>query len=164
MILGKHRIAKLIEEGTLDINPFNPDQLGPACVDLTLGNEFRILGKGKVRVTEEIVYPSRLIKQETYILKPGETILGITREKIKLPANICGWLQTRSRFARVGLQVHSSAAFIQPGVHNRTVMELTNLGSFDLELIAGTRVCELILAEVDGRAKYAGKYKNQLKP
>lgn len=164
MILGKNSITKLLDSGKLEINPFNPDQIGPASIDLTLGNEFRILGRGKVRVVEEIKFPSRSVKQEKYILKPGETVLGITRERISLPSNICAWLQTRSRFARAGLQVHASAAFIQPGANNKTVMEITNLGPFDLELVAGTRICQLILAEVDGKSTYKGKYKNQLKP
>ena len=60
---------------------------------------------------------------DPYVLQPGETIHGITRERVTLPGDIGGWLEGRSRFARLGLMIHVTAGFVSPGVSNRQVLE-----------------------------------------
>jgi dCTP deaminase len=90
------------------ITPLEDDQLGAASIDLTLGDE--------IRVIERSAEPSDLPADsdyrdhtrvapldEPYVLAPGSTIHGITRERIQLPGNLCGFLEGRSRFARLGL-------------------------------------------------------------
>jgi dCTP deaminase len=57
---------------------------------------------------------------------PGETVLGITRERVKLGPGLCGWLEGRSRFARLGLMVHISAPFMGPGIDSQQVLEMSN--------------------------------------
>jgi len=53
---------------------------------------------------------------ETFLLLPGCACLGITEEKIKLAPSMCGLLEGRSRFARLGLFVHITAGFMNPGM------------------------------------------------
>ena len=96
-----------------------------------------------------------------YSLSPGELILGITKEKVTLPENICGWLQSRSRFARIGLMSHVTAPFICPGISNRQVLEIYNAGRQHILLKPGVKICQLILQECKGKAKYRGKFKEQ---
>lgn len=165
MILSGDAIKKEIEAGRIKINPFAPDQIGPASIDLTLGDEFRAFIRGKARVIEETNFSTHTkpIKQKTYTLQPGESVLGITRETITLPPDLCGWLQGRSRFARLGLSVHVTASFIQPGVHNKQVFEITNMGPLTLELVAGERIGQLILERLEGKAKYSGKFTDQVR-
>ena len=95
---------------------------------------------------------------------PGETILGITKEKITLPQNMCGWLEGRSRYARLGLMVHISASFMQPGLSNRQVLEMTNMSSVALRLHAGTKICQFIFQETIGMAEYKGRFSEQTEP
>ncbi len=165
MILSKSAILKEIKSGNLKLNPFSSDQVGPASIDLTLDDEFRVFKRdGPVRITEgaDFTQITRVVKQKVYKLEPGESILGITREIIQLPKDICGWLQGRSRFARLGLSVHVTASFIQPGIHNRQVFEITNVGPLTLELVAGERIGQLILERMEGKAAYQGKFKDQV--
>ena len=69
---------------------------------------------------------------EPYALGPGETILGITRERIRLPPDLAGWLEGRSRYARLGLMIHVTAGFVAPGVDSRQVLEMSNVAKHPL--------------------------------
>ena len=96
-----------------------------------------------------------------FILKPNDLVLGITKEKITLPEDICGWLQSRSRFARVGLMSHITAPFVNPGTESRQVLEIFNAGHNNLKLHPGIKVCQLVLETCKGKTKYKGKFKAQ---
>src|SRR3989304_9336314 len=120
-VLTREEILKEIRQGTIEIEPFEEDQVGPGSVDLHLGKEFRVFKKLRnACVVEDSIsveaLTERLEAEESFTLMPGETVLGITHERIKLPPNICGWLEGRSRFARMGLVIHMTAGFIQPGL------------------------------------------------
>ncbi len=164
MILTKNEIIKEIKKGRIKITPFESKNIGPASYDLTLGNEFRDFKPGIIKVNNETdfrKYTNKVIKDEI-VLEPGDFILGITKEKITLPENICGWLGARSRFARIGLQIHVTAAFIQPGVSNKQVLELHNVSENTLILKAGTKIGQIVFERTEGKSKYKGKFKNQL--
>ena len=164
VVLTKKELLKEIEKGRLKITPFNKKNVGPASIDLTLDNKFRVFKKReKIKLNEETDYRkySELVKTENLELKSGEFALGITKEKVSLPEDMCGWLSGRSRFARLGLLVHVTAAFIQPGVDNQQVLEMRNVSPNDLVVKAGTRVCQLIVERTEGKAKYKGKFSKQ---
>src|SRR3989338_7670411 len=115
-ILTREKILKEIRKGTIKIEPFIRENVGPGSVDLTLGDSFRVFkASTKVRdATEEFDYKSitRLVRAQSIVVRPRETVLAITREKITLAPDICGWLEGRSRFSRLGLMVHISASFM----------------------------------------------------
>lgn len=166
MILTHDVILQEIENGSIKIDPFNPDSIGPASVDLTLDNKIRIFRNidHSIPVLETSEFKN-ITKEKNitdkYTIKPKELILGITREKVTLPSNICGWLNSRSRFARLGLMVHITAPFIQPGISNRQVLEIYNAGPNNLEIIPGVRLCQLIFQRCEGNASYDGLFKEQ---
>lgn len=164
MILTKKEILKEIQKKTIKISPLDKKAIGPASIDLTLDNKFRVLTKGKVvdvvESTDYRDYSSSAIK-ESILIKPGQTILGITKEKVTLPQNICGWLSGRSRFARLGLLIHLTAPFMSPGISNHQVLEIANLGPRTLRLHAGTKICQFVFQKAMGKAKYQGKFKSQ---
>jgi dCTP deaminase len=95
------------------------------------------------------------------VLAPGCTIHGITRERISLPPFLCGFLEGRSRFARLGLMIHVTSAFVQPGVNNRQVLEMSNVSNRPLRIHAGVRLCQIVLMRTEGEAVYAGRFKDQ---
>jgi len=163
MILTKDKILEEIKGKRIKIEPYNSDNLGPASYDLTLSDNFRVYkGNEKINLGENTDYKkyTKLVKG-SIILNPGEFVLGITKEKITLPSDICGWLTGRSRFARLGLQIHSTAAFLQPGIKNKQVLEIYNLSSDTLELEEGLKVCQIIFDRTEGKAKYKGKFARQ---
>lgn len=167
-ILTREEILKEIEAGNIKIEPLRLENIGPASIDLTLWNKFRIFRKINdiVDVKDGTDYReySELIISDSILILPGETILGITEEKISLADNICGWLEGRSRFSRLGLLVHISASFMQPGIQNHQVLEITNMGKIPLRLHAGTKICQFIFQRTAGRAKYEGIFKFQEEP
>ena len=98
---------------------------------------------------------------EHLLLMPGEAALGITTERIRLPGTICGWLQGRSKFARVGLFVHISASFIQPGIDNHQVLELSNVGLSPLKIYPDVALCQFIFQRIEGSGVYKGMFQGQ---
>jgi len=97
-----------------------------------------------------------------YLLAPGKTVLGITRERLRLAPNLCGWLDGRSRFARVGLMIHVTAGFLSPGIDNRQVLEISSLADRPLMLHAGVRICQVVVQRTEGSAIYRGRFADQL--
>jgi len=166
MILTKDKIVALIKSKKVQITPFDSSSIGPASIDLTLDNKIRVFKKDNhvLEVKEDLDYKkvTELIDiSDGYILNPGELVLGITVEKITLPNNVAAWINSRSRFARVGLMSHITAPFISPGVSNRQVLEIYNAGKEKLKLFPGTKICQLVLEECEGKARYSGKFQNQ---
>jgi dCTP deaminase len=110
-VLTRDAILAELDAGRLVVTPFERDQLGAASIDLTLGDEIRIIERGAapIDVVNDADYRAHTRVQrldEPYVLEPGLTIHGITRERIGLPQNLCGFLEGRSRFARLGLMIH----------------------------------------------------------
>ena len=131
-VLTRDAILRELELGRVVIEPLDPGQVGPASVDLTLGEEIRILTPGGRLIPirdgtdyREYTTPHRL--DVPFVLEPGLTIHAITRERVTLPTDLCGFLEGRSQFARLGLMIHVTSAFVQPGVSNRQVLEMSNV-------------------------------------
>jgi dCTP deaminase len=170
-VLTKNKILEEIKTGRIKIEPFESKAVGPGSIDLRLGNTFRVHKRQEKvlkitnttdfrQITEVVSVP----KGESLLLKPGETVLGVTMEKIILASNLCGWLEGRSRFARVGLGVHVSAGFVQPGTANNPVLEITNLSPTPFALVPGIKICQIVFERCEGRSFYRGKFKDQDKP
>ncbi len=165
-ILTHDEILKEIAAGNIEIDPYSADCVGPASVDLHLGNEFRVFRKVHdiVHVNLETDYEEitdRIIVDDRLLLMPQETVLAITMEKITLAPHLCGWLEGRSRFARLGLLVHISASFMQPGIENKQCLEISNFSPTPMALYPGIPVCQFIFQRTIGAAKYQGKFRNQ---
>lgn len=165
-ILTQDEILKEIRAGRIRIEPFDPGTVGPASVDLHLGREFRVFRKARdvVTITPDIDYDAvteKIVVDGRLVLMPGETVLGLTRERISLPPDLCGWLEGRSRFARLGLLVHVSASFMQPGIANHQVLELSNFSPMPLAVSPGLPICQFIFQRTVGEARYAGRFRDQ---
>lgn len=167
MILTRGKILEEIHAGTIGIDPFEPKAVGPASIDLRLGTEIRIFSPMPtvLAITSEADYRDITYKLELpdsgYIIKPNELVLGITLETIRLPGTIAGWLSSRSRFARLGLMVHISAPFMQPGINNRQVLEILNTGPNFLKLVPGEYICQFVFERCEGESTYTGQFAGQ---
>lgn len=166
MILTRDEIIKEMKKGRIKITPLNMKQIGPASIDLTLGEEFRVFKRRlfpyKVNEESDFKEVTKVRKAKKYImLHPNEFVLGITKEKITLPEDICGWLSGRTRFARFGISVHITADFINPGVDNKQVLEIKNVSPVPLKLEVGTKMAQLILERTEGKARYTGRFSKQ---
>ena len=169
-VLTQGEILREIESGRLRIDPFAVDQVGPASIDLHLGDELRVPRddiEGPIHVTDDadcMGYTELVKLDQPYVLEPGKAVHGITRETIDLPPDLCGWLEGRSKIARLGLTVHVTAGFVHPGVTNRQVLELSNVSGVALALHAGVRICQIVLERTEGEAVYRGRFADQQAP
>ena len=85
----------------------------------------------------------------------------ITRERLSLPGDVAGWLEGRSRFARLGLMIHVTSGFVAPGVVSRQVLEMSNVAGRSLAIRAGVRICQVVLQRCEGSAVYQGRFARQ---
>jgi dCTP deaminase len=169
-VLTRERILGEIERGRLRIDPFSQEQVGPASIDLHLGDEARLLAQGGSEPIDVEDAPD--FQQVTgvvqlgagFVLQPGQTVHGITRERVLLPPDLCAWIDGRSSIARLGLTVHVTSGFIHPGVNNHQVLEMTNLSRVPLRLRPGIRICQVILERTEGEAVYQGRFAGQKSP
>jgi len=164
MILAKPEILRQIRAGRIVIDPYDEGAVGPASIDLALDDKLRVFNTDQHITRADIDY--RTLAKLTdipdgYLLEPGELVLGITKERITLPEDVCGWLNSRSRFARIGLMSHIAAPFLAPGISNRQILEIYNAGRNKIKLMPGMRICHLVLQECKGAARYAGAWKDQ---
>jgi dCTP deaminase len=161
MILPDHEIRKLLDEGRIKIEPLeNPKvQIQPAGVDLRLGNEFRIFKvtstpyidiKKKTENYTEIV---NVLDGEQFIIHPGEFVLGIVKEYIKVPEDIMGSVDGRSSLGRLGISIHATSASINPGWEGRFVLEISNMGRMPVALYPGMRIAKLTLHKLSSPAE-----------
>jgi dCTP deaminase len=167
-VLGRGAILDAIEQGAITITPFDPALVGPASVDLTLAPSFRVFRKvhAVIEVGEDTDYRQLTDKITVpdgghILIMPGETVLGITRERLRLGPGLCGWLEGRSRFARLGLMVHISAPFMGPGIDSQQVLEMSNFGPAPLAVHPGTAICQFVFQKLEGTESYAGRFAGQ---
>ena len=167
-VLGRAAILEAIEQGAIKITPFQPALVGPASVDLTLAPSFRVFRKVHevIDVREDTDYRQLTEKLELpagshILIMPGETVLGITRERLRLGPGLCGWLEGRSRYARLGLMVHISAPFMGPGIDSQQVLEMSNFGPAPLAVHPGTAICQFVFQRLEGSESYTGRFAGQ---
>ena len=152
-------IKRALKNGEIKLDPAPADeQIGSGSIDVALSNEFYTLKasvkKGKIHDLKEIQFEDLFeqITSDAIIIKPNELVLAKTLERITLAPNICGWIQGRSRFARLGITAHVASSFIQPGSDNRQVLEIVNLSPVQVRLHAGMRICQIIFERTETKA------------
>ena len=170
MVLSKSKILEMMRKGELKVTPFARENLGAASIDLRLDDTFLVpKGKCKIAVREDTYFSKEFKKCEKKVvagkegitLRPFQLVLGTTQERIKLSKNLCGTLQGRSRFARLGVMVHISSNFVHPGVDNVQVLEIFNVSPFTLTLFPGMKICQIRFDHVEAGTEYEGSFKKQ---
>ena len=176
MVLSDRSIREEIEAGRLVIDPFEEQALQPASVDLRLGREFRVFRNYRLPYIDVKVDVPQLTELETvdddnpFILHPGEFVLAVTLERVELPADLVGRLDGKSSLGRLGLIVHSTAGFVDPGFKGRLTLELTNVANLPITLYYAMPVSQISFSRLTTPAerpygKAAGsKYQDQTGP
>ncbi len=131
-------------------------QMQPTSVDLRLGTEFRTIRSARfpylnllrerhaaMAELAEYVEEIRIASWDSFVLHPGEFALGCTLEYLKLPRDLAGRLEGKSTWGRTGLQVHSTAGFVDPGFEGALTFELQNVGKVPIPLRPGLRVAQI---------------------
>ncbi len=151
-------LAKAVIDGRVGIEPFDPQLIQPASVDVRLDNRFlRFRGGTRHAFIDPAVEQPELTEDvccEPYLLQPGEFVLGSTREKVTVADDLCVRLEGKSSLGRLGLMVHSTAGFIDPGFSGTITLELMNLARMPIKLYPGMRVAQLCVLEMSRAATY----------
>jgi dCTP deaminase len=170
-VLGRDRIFQLLADGLLKIDPFERNQVGPASIDLHLGDTFRVFEKSReiLHVREDADYKRitrtvQVAEDGHLLVMPSELVEGVTKESIALNPALSARIEGRSRFARLGLLVHLSSGFMQPGSTGKVVLEILNVSPFPLALHPGTVICQIIIEEAKDAAPYKGVFSGQTEP
>ena len=181
MILSDKDIKAAVASGRVKIDCDYPqDQLHihASSMDLRLGNVFKLYDHSKFAVLDPkrpetfagnmrtIVIPDG----EAFYVQPGEFILGVTSESITVPDDLVVRVEGRSSLGRLGIIVHSTAGFVDPGFSGTITLEISNLNRLPVALYPGMRICQLAFemmsspAETPYNMKPHSKYQNQVLP
>ena len=145
-------IERRIADGSLVVDPLDdPDkQIQPASIDLRLAKEFirvRKVPAGVVDVLNPVQENDRVIAEDSFIIEPGEFVLGATYERVKLPNDVAADVGGKSSLGRLGLVVHVTAGFVDPGFDGNITLEMVNLNLNPLRLHVGMYICQLKLLQ-----------------
>ncbi len=182
MILSDRDIRLLIRSKQVQIKSADKAYLkniGPSSLDLRLGQHFKLyehtksplLDPANPQTFENCTRSIEIKKKgEPFILHPGDFVLGVTEESIALPSNLVARVEGRSSLGRLGVIIHSTAGFIDPGFSGTITLEITNINRMPVALYPGMRVCQIAFeamtspAEVDYSQKKTQKYQGQVLP
>jgi dCTP deaminase len=176
MILSDQDITKEIKAKRLVITPFDKQAIQPASVDVKLGSDIRIFKntqKAVLDVKEPLADFMELVKipkNKPLIVHPREFLLGTTVEKIRLPNDLVGQLNGRSSLGRLGIIVHATAGFIDPGFEGYVTLEMTNMANIPIALYPGMRIGQIAFIRSTNPAidpygqKRGSKYSGQVGP
>lgn len=149
MVLSDHSIREEIAAGRLVIQPFEDRFVQPASVDLRLGREFRVFRNYRLPYIDvkkempELTDLERMDADNPFILHPGEFVLAVTLERVEIPDDLVGRLDGKSSLGRLGLIVHSTAGFVDPGFKGRLTLELTNVANLPVTLYYAMPVSQI---------------------
>ena len=158
-VLSDGTIRRLVEEGRIVVDPWDPDLVQPASVDLRLGDSFRVFHNHRATAIDLRDPPSNLTEEitiagdEAFVIHPGEFCLGRTLEWVELPDDIVARIEGKSSIGRLGLIVHATAGFCDPGWKGTLTLELNNLTRVPIKLYAGLPIAQLSFMTLDAPAE-----------
>lgn len=182
MILSDRDIKARMLKGDIVVESPDNDHMpnvGASSMDLRLGKYFKIYDHTKYAVLDPLQPETfkdiaRLIEVDDervpFIVQPGEFVLGVTLEKIKIADDIVARVEGRSSLGRLGIIIHSTAGFVDAGFEGTITLEITNINRMPVALYPGMRVCQLAFeemtspAEVPYQMKKSSKYQGQVYP
>ncbi len=176
-VLSDRTIKEELASGRLGIEPLDPEAIQPASVDVRLDRQFRVFrptARPFVDVRQPVDDLTELVEVgdgEPFIVQPGSFCLGSTVEKITLPNDIVARVDGKSSLGRLGLLVHATAGWVDPGWTGCLTLELSNQSQMPIALYYGMRIAQVsfirLTTEVDrpyGSPALGSKYQGQTGP
>src|ERR671914_2135049 len=177
MILSDRDIREAIASGRIGIDPLKDEDIQPSSVDLHVDRVFLTfhnhrhpfidVRKPMEGLTEKVEVPDG----EAFILHPGEFVLGSTREHVTLADDLVARLEGKSSLGRIGLLIHSTAGYVDPGWRGNLTLELSNVANLPIALYYGMKIGQIsffrMSSPVDrpyGSPELGSKYQGQSEP
>lgn len=177
MILSDRTIREQIANGRIVIDPLDERDIQPSSVDLHIDRFFRVFRNHTMRVIdvkedqEELTELVEINEEDSFILHPGEFVLGSTLERVALPNDLVGRLEGKSSLGRLGLLIHSTAGFIDAGWDGQLTLELSNVANLPITLYPGMKIGQISFLQMTTEAEHpygsgevGSKYQHQVGP
>ena len=176
MVLSDRTIRRLLGEGRIEIEPYDESLLQPSSVDVRVDRYFRVFHNARypfidVRKPQDDLTELVEVDTEPFILHPGEFVLGSTLERIRLPDDLVARLEGKSSLGRLGLLIHSTAGFIDPGWDGHVTLELSNVANLPITIYRGMKIGQLSFVQLTepaespyGSGGLGSKYQGQKGP
>ena len=177
MVLSDATISRALDEGRIEIDPYDEALLQPSSVDVRVDRFFRVFRNNRypfidVKVEqEELTELVEVEGEQPFILHPGEFVLGSTLERIRLSDDLVARLDGKSSLGRLGLLIHSTAGFIDPGWDGHVTLELSNVANLPITIYPEMKIGQISFMQMTepattpyGAAAIGSKYKGQKGP
>ena len=159
MVLSDRALREAIASGRLEINPLDETAIQPSSIDLRLGSVFRVfVNQTETHIDPKLSQPDLTEEVEvaagsSFVLHPGEFVLAGTVETIQMPDDLVGRIEGKSSLGRLGLMVHSTAGYVDPGFRGSLTLELSNHANLPILLWPGMRVSQLSVMQLTSPAE-----------
>lgn len=160
MLLSDRDLALELKAGTLGVDPYDPALMQPSSIDVRLDRWFRVFNNHLYTHIDPAVQQCDLTALveaqdgQPFVLHPGEFVLASTLEQVTLGDTLAGRLEGRSSIGRLGLLVHSTAGFIDPGFTGHITLELSNVARLPIRLWPGMRIGQLCVFRLSTPAEH----------
>ena len=177
MVLSDRSIREKLAEGQIIITPLGDGCIQPASVDLHLDRNLLVFQNNRVPYIDVRATSERLTEVVTvgdddpFMLHPGEFVLGSTLEHIEVPADLVARLEGKSSLGRIGLLIHSTAGYVDPGWKGHLTLELSNVSKLPITLYHRMRIGQISFLQLTtpadvlyGSAELGSKYQGDQDP
>ncbi len=179
-ILSDKTIKEYLDEGKIVIDPLKDEkQIQPSSVDMRLGDEFKVFKVIRQPYIDpkdpdevaEYMESTTVDEGDAFIIHPNEFALATTYEYVKVPHDLVARVEGRSSMGRLGVTMHVTAGYIDPGFEGKITLEISNIGAMPVALYPGQRVCQIVFETMTtpseipyGHPDRNSKYMGQVKP
>ena len=177
MVLSDRTIKEELAKGRIVIEPLDPADIQPASVDLRLDRKILVFSNSRrphidvKKGLDDLTEIVEIDDDAPFILHPGEFVLGSTMERIVLPDDLVARLEGKSSLGRIGLVIHSTAGFVDPGWNGHLTLELSNLSRLPITLYHGMKIGQISYLRLTtpadrlyGSEELGSKYQGQTEP
>jgi dCTP deaminase len=177
VLLSDRDLVAEIKSGQLNLDPFEPSLVQPSSIDVRLDRLFRVFNNhlythiDPAQQQDDLTSLVEVPAGESFVLHPGEFALASTLETVTLGHQLAARLEGKSSLGRLGLLVHSTAGFIDPGFSGHVTLELSNVASLPIRLWPGMKIGHICVLRLSspaehpyGSAVYGSRYQGQRGP
>jgi dCTP deaminase len=177
MILSDRDIRQAIRDGRVGIDPFDEADIQPSSIDLHVDKLFRTFHNHRFphidvkQPMENLTELVEVAEDEAFILHPGEFVLGSTSEYVTLPHDLVARLEGKSSLGRLGLLIHSTAGYVDPGFEGHLTLELSNVANLPITIYPYMKIGQISFFQLTsvaenpyGSGKVGSKYQGQRGP
>lgn len=177
MVLSDRSIHEAVSDGRVGIEPFDAALVQPSSIDLRVGKYFRVFRNNRRPYIDVRENPEGLTElmeageNDPFVLHPGEFVLGATFERVTVGNDLVARLEGKSSLGRLGLLIHSTAGFIDPGFTGHITLELSNVANLPITIYPEMKIGQISFLQMTtpadnpyGSGSLGSKYQGQVEP